>query len=216
VTIQDKLTLRKLIKKKKPDYKYFGSWRRIHRFGRWKRPKGHQSKMRLKKKGYPRVVEIGYGSPKDVKGMHPKGLFPVIVYSINDLFNIDVQTQGIVIASSVGLLKRKAIFEEAIKKKITVLNLSREKLNALLKKRELSKKQREKKKEVKEKKIKKSLEEAIKESESGEGTSKKEAVKEQSAEKKEIQETTKKEEQRKTERQKLKEEYDKILTKPNN
>ncbi len=124
--------------------------------------------MRLKKRGYPRVVEVGYGSPKDVKGMHPKGFFPVIVYSVKELALIDPKTQGIIIAKSVGLLKKKAIFEEATKKGITVLNLSKEKLESLLKERESSKKEREKEKKEKETKIKKSLEEAVKEAETKE------------------------------------------------
>ncbi|MDK2849624.1 MAG: large subunit ribosomal protein L32e [Candidatus Woesearchaeota archaeon] len=215
MTIQDKLVLRKIIKRKKPDYKNSGSWRRIHKFGSWRRPKGHQSKMRLKKRGYPRVVEVGYGSPRDVKGMHPKGLFPVTVYSVKDLANIDSKTQGIVIASSVGLLKKKLIFDEAVKKKITVLNLSKEKLESLLKERELSKEQREKEKEEKKQKIKKSLEEAVKESEEKTEENKEEKKKE-AKEMSEEKKGTDKAEETKTEKEKLKEEYDKILTKPQN
>lgn len=171
--------------------------------------------MRLKKRGYPRVVEVGYGSPRDVKGMHPKGLFPVTVYSVKDLANIDSKTQGIVIASSVGLLKKKLIFDEAVKKKITVLNLSKEKLESLLKERELSKEQREKEKEEKKQKIKKSLEEAVKESEEKTEENKEEKKKE-AKEMSEEKKGTDKAEETKTEKEKLKEEYDKILTKPQN
>ena len=62
------LQLRKRIKAKKPNFVRQDSHKQKEVKKKWRKPKGMQSKMRLKKKGYRKSVSIGYGSPKKVNG----------------------------------------------------------------------------------------------------------------------------------------------------
>ncbi len=192
--IKSLLELRKRIKKRKPDYKYFGSKNRIKKKGRWRKQRGRTSKIRLKKRGYPRRVEIGYNSPKLVRDMHPSGLFPVLIHNINELKNVDSKTQGIIISSKVGLKKKIEICKKAREMNIVVLNID---IDKLIKKFEKKKEEKEIKAKEKEKK-REELEKRAKE-------------KEKKEEKKESVEDIALKEEKKEE---MKKEYEKILTKP--
>ena len=88
----------------------------------WRRPKGRQSKVRLKLKGKPKMPSIGYGAPSELRGKHPSGYEEVLVKNVKDLEKVTPETQAIRIASAVGKKKRKLIIEEARKRKIKVLN----------------------------------------------------------------------------------------------
>ena len=120
----DNLSLRKELKNKKPSFRRQDSHKkkRVSRTG-YRRPKGLQSKVRLNKRGYVKKVRPGYGSPSDVKGMHPKGLFPFVVDNVNQLEAIDTTREGVVISSNVGVKKKLQIISEAISKKIVLLNV---------------------------------------------------------------------------------------------
>ena len=63
------LEVRKTIKSRKPDFKQqnFGKKKKIA--DRWKRPRGIQSKMRHRFKGYPIMVSKGWRSPAEVRGL---------------------------------------------------------------------------------------------------------------------------------------------------
>lgn len=96
------------------------------RYGRlenkWKRPRGVTNKMRLNRKYRPPKVTIGYGKPAEVRGLHSSGFREVLVHNPNDIEGIDPKLQAIRIGATVGTRKRKAIIEEADRKKIRVLN----------------------------------------------------------------------------------------------
>jgi len=117
------LELRKKIKSKKPAFIRQDAHKKSRLSTAWRRPKGIQSKMRLRIKGYRRCVEPGWGSPKSVKYLHASGLIQITVYSPSDLEGIDQKTQGILIASAVGQKKRLEIVKEAKKSGITILNI---------------------------------------------------------------------------------------------
>lgn len=91
---------------------------------KWRRPKGLQSKMRLHKKGYRRSVEIGWGSPGEVKGLNKLGLKDILVHSQSDLAGLDPKVNSLILGSGVGTHGRMQIIEEALKGNFIISNLS--------------------------------------------------------------------------------------------
>jgi large subunit ribosomal protein L32e len=78
--------------------------------------------MRRKKKGWPKLVEVGYRSPKAARRLHPSGYAEVLVHNVDDLDNVDPGTQAIRIAHTVGARKRIEITARARERAIHVLN----------------------------------------------------------------------------------------------
>ncbi len=116
------LSLRNEMNRKRPEFIRQESWRYVRVKESWRRPRGIDSKMRLKKKGKPPLVSIGYRGPKAVRGLHPTGFEEVLVYNVKDLEKIDPERQAARIASTVGRRKRIAIIEKADELGIVVLN----------------------------------------------------------------------------------------------
>ncbi|MGC8816573.1 MAG: 50S ribosomal protein L32e [Candidatus Hadarchaeum sp.] len=98
-------------------------WFRFKRLGeKWRKPRGRDSKLRLRIKGKGSLVTIGYRNPKSLRGLHPSGVAEVLVKSLSDLDKIDATKQAIRIAASVGGRKREQILKRAEELKIRVLN----------------------------------------------------------------------------------------------
>lgn len=98
-------------------------WFRFRRLGeKWRRPKGKNSKMRLRKKGKAKMPSIGYRLPKVARGLHPSGLVEVIAYTIEDIEHLDPAKHAVRIASQVGKKKREQIIKRANELGIKVLN----------------------------------------------------------------------------------------------
>jgi large subunit ribosomal protein L32e len=118
------LRVRKLLKSKKPEFLRTLWWKfpKFKNDPKWKRPKGIDNPIRLRLKGRPPMVDVGYRSPTAVRGLHPTGLEPVIVYNAKDLEKLDPAKHIIYIASSVGLRKRIEIIKEAKSKGFRVAN----------------------------------------------------------------------------------------------
>ena len=116
------MKLKKNISKKRPKFSKFESWRLVRVKDYWRRPTGIDNKMRQKRKGWPKSVKVGYGSPKAVRGLHPSGLKEVAVFNVGDLTIVDPETQVARIGGSVGARKRTAIVAEAFNLGIRVLN----------------------------------------------------------------------------------------------
>ena len=120
---QKLLELRKAMKARKPNFKIQNSNDPKKRFsGRWKRPKGLQSKIRERRKGNPRYIEPGYGSPAAVRGAAAEGLFPVVVSNMSDLTRV-TEDHGIVISATVGLRKKVELVKAAVERKLKLLNI---------------------------------------------------------------------------------------------
>ena len=117
---------RRLAKKKsgKPVFRRYLSWRfwKFERREYWRKPKGNDNKMRLQWKGYPPIVKVGYGSPRELRDLHPSGLTPVRVFNVNDLEALDPKKHIIIIASSVGLRKKLEIVKAAEAKGFRIAN----------------------------------------------------------------------------------------------
>jgi len=169
------LEVRKTIKDKKPDFKQqnFGRKKRIS--DRWRKPKGHQSKMRHRFKGYPIMVSKGWRSPVEVRGLHLKGYETVLVSNVAQVEKVD-KSKAIIIAGTVGDKKRLAIIEKAESLNIPVLNIKTDKF-----KEKIAKTKSDKEKAAVEKadKKKKTIEDSLKKAEKKEKDKKKSAEKSQ-------------------------------------
>jgi len=111
-----KKKLKNLIAKKKRIEFLRHLWWKFPKFQndlKWKKPKGKDNKMRLKLKGYPPVVQIGYGTPNIIKNLHPSGYKPIVISNIKDFENLDPSKHIVYIASSVGLKKRMELIKFA-------------------------------------------------------------------------------------------------------
>ena len=124
---------------------------------KWRKPRGRQSKMRLRRDGR-KVVTPGYGSPKEEKGKHHKGLEIVRVQKMEDIDKIDPKKQGAIVSGRLGLRRKLPLLEALMEKKITVLNIPdpkayvTSKKEALKSRKEDKKEEKEEKEETKEKK----------------------------------------------------------------
>jgi large subunit ribosomal protein L32e len=118
------LRLRAKLKRKKPKF-LRQEWWRFDKFKndpKWRRPKGTDSKMRMKLKGKARSPSIGWSSPRLVRGLHPSGYEDVLIHNVKELEMLDPQRQAARIAHTVGKRKRMAIIERAKELGIKVLN----------------------------------------------------------------------------------------------
>jgi len=120
------LELRKKIKSKKPDFVRYESWRYKRVKPNWRKPKGIDSKVREKRKGWIKMPDIGFRSPKVVRGLHPSGFEEVLVYRPEDLEKLDPTKHAVRIAHTVGTRKRLAILEKAEELELVVLNPTEE------------------------------------------------------------------------------------------
>jgi len=118
------LELRNKLKAKKPSFARHDSHKKKRIGSAWRRPKGHQNKMRLHLKGYARVVATGFGSPRAVFGFSRTGLKQVLVSNISQLSSLDPKSDGLIISRTLGDRKRSLIVKEAKAKGFTILNFN--------------------------------------------------------------------------------------------
>lgn len=88
----------------------------------WRKPRGGLSKQRRRFKSRGPVVEAGFRTPKEIRGLHPSGFEEVSVENTDDLEGVDGDRQAVRIGSSVGGRKRERIEEQAENAGIRVLN----------------------------------------------------------------------------------------------
>jgi large subunit ribosomal protein L32e len=116
------LKIRKILKTRKPKFIREGFHKKIGTKKKWKNPRGRRSTVGLECKGRRKRPKIGYGSPKEVKGLSREGLEFVNVSNVKDLQGLKSDVHTIVINSSVGLKKQTEIVKEAAKLKLTIDN----------------------------------------------------------------------------------------------
>lgn len=116
------LKVRKEIKRRKPNFVRADIHKNKGLDRKWRRPDGFQNKVRLCWRGKLRRVEIGFGSPKEVKGLSREGLIFSSVSNVSDLSGLSKDKHIVVIKSTVGNRKRLLILEEAKKSNLKVYN----------------------------------------------------------------------------------------------
>ncbi len=120
---REALRLRARSRNKKPKFVRAESWK-YDRFSiSWRRPRGLDNKIRRKIKGWPPGSSTGYKGPKIARGLHPSGYREVIVFNVEDLSKVDLNTQAARIAHTVGKRKRALIIADAKKLNIKILNV---------------------------------------------------------------------------------------------
>jgi large subunit ribosomal protein L32e len=191
------LKKRRLLKRKKPDFMKQDCHKKVRLSESWRKPRGSDSKMRVSRRGYRRIVKAGWGSPTLVKGLDRNGLMPMTVSNMAELEGIDPKIHSVVISSGVGTKKKLELIEKALSKNMTISNYkapekvlaeTKEKIEEKKKQKEQLKKEREKKKEAAkkeaEKKKKEEEEKAEKEKQDKEKDKDKETAAKEAEEKK--------------------------------
>lgn len=112
----------KFLRRNTGEYSRIGKKRK--RLQKWRKPRGRDNKMRLRRKGYPRTVEIGYKKDAKTRGL-VEGKEQVIVRNILDLEKVGKEQR--VLIGKVGMKKRKEIVEKAKEKGIKIVNKRKEK-----------------------------------------------------------------------------------------
>ncbi len=149
------LNLRNGLKAKKPNFRGQDSHKRKRISKSWKKPKGLQSKIRHGFKGKQRKVNVGYRSPKEVRGLDRNGLSEVMVYSLKDLEKVGEGGVAI-LASDIGINKRITLLRKAKDEHVGISNVKDidvqiKKMEERINSRKLAKKEAVKEKESKKK-----------------------------------------------------------------
>lgn len=112
---------KKFVRQKTKQFSKLGKNRK--KLQKWRRPKGGDSKMRLKRKSYPATVSIGYKSSRKKAG-RIKGMKPVLVHNLKELEKVG--KENIAILARVGARKKLELIKRAQENKIKILNVRSE------------------------------------------------------------------------------------------
>lgn len=91
----------------------------------WRKPRGINSKMRMREGGKAAAVRIGYRTPVSQRGFHPSGFKEILINNEKQLALVSRVADGktaIRIASTVGGKKRAIILKMADEAKLKILN----------------------------------------------------------------------------------------------
>ncbi len=118
------LKVRERQKRKRPAFRR-QEWFRYKKLGKsWRKPRGLHSKMRKGLKYRPKMVSVGYRSPRKARGLHPSGFRDALIHNVKELEVLDPKTQAARIGHSVGTRKRVEIEARADEIGIRILNRS--------------------------------------------------------------------------------------------
>ena len=141
---QYKMVKIKFLRRNCKDYSRLG--RKRKKLQKWRAPKGRDNKMRLREKGYPRTVEIGYKTDK--KERHKiDGKSVVVVENIKQLEKIGKDV--VIIIAKVGKKNRMGLMKKARELNLTVLNKRKPKYGEKKAEENLTEMKDEKKQEIK-------------------------------------------------------------------
>jgi large subunit ribosomal protein L32e len=117
------LERRNELKAKKPSFRRQNAGLKKKLESSWRKPKGYQSKLRLRHKGKGGYVSPGYKSPKEVRGLSRAGLVIARVANVADLEALDPKLHTAMLVGSMGLKKRMAVIKACLTKGINVSNV---------------------------------------------------------------------------------------------
>ncbi len=119
----DRAEKRRLLKKRgTPRFKRHGTHMKRVRDS-WRKPHGHHSKTRLKKKHAGAMPTVGYRSPRKVRGLHPSGREDVLVHNKSELEAVeDAENTAIRFSSTLGKRKKEMLTRRAFEKDLYVIN----------------------------------------------------------------------------------------------
>lgn len=116
------LELRRMMQRKRPAFRR-QEWFRYKRLGeKWRRPRGHHSKLRRRLRHRGSMPSSGFRGPTEARGLHPSGFQEVTVHRPEDLDGLDPRTHAARIAHGVGTKKRIEIQDRADELGIRILN----------------------------------------------------------------------------------------------
>lgn len=130
-------------KRKKPKFVRQGYGRKKALDDNWRRPKGHQSKMRKKIAGKGALPSKGYRAPKSIRGTINGEKF----YYVSNKKDLESVPEGaqIIISSTLGTKKMSEMLPSIKEKKIKILNKNKlKKVYAVKKKIQARKKEKTK------------------------------------------------------------------------
>lgn len=78
--------------------------------------------MRRYEKGKPAMPSVGYGTPREGRGLHPSGFEDILVCNLKDLEALNPEKQAGRISSTVGGRKKELMLEKAKELGIKILN----------------------------------------------------------------------------------------------
>jgi len=121
------------------------TWSRYSKLGKrrkkkqvWRSPKGRDNKMREKRKGYPKVVSVGYKKKRsEIKNIR-------VIRNLRDLEKI--KKKEIIIIGNIGKKKKIEVIKKVKEMKIPIQNINIKKFLDKYEKQKETEKKEEKKK----------------------------------------------------------------------
>ncbi len=121
-TLRRSLRTRARQARSRPEFRRQESWRLKRVKESWRRPRGIDSHMRKQRRGWHKLVNVGYRSIRRARSLHPSGLQEVLVHNVADLEGLDPQMSAVRIAHTVGSRSRIEIGERAKELGLKILN----------------------------------------------------------------------------------------------
>ena len=149
------LEFKRIKKRKNPVFKR-QDYHKKKRIGKvWRKPRGYQSKQRLRRNGRV-IVSPGYGTPAKLRHFNVDGLEIVHVSKLEDVQNLNSSSHCCIVSRKLGFRKKKPLIEELTKLGFKLINIRADYVQEMEQKlleRKQEKKIKEKELAEKEKKI---------------------------------------------------------------
>ena len=89
----------------------------------WRKPRGIDSKKRLMKNNRV-MVKPGYGTPDLLRGKDKSGKEIILICSVKEIERLDPKKHSVIVSKKLGQKNKIKIFEELLKNKISLHNIS--------------------------------------------------------------------------------------------
>jgi len=159
----DVVALRNRMSKKRPNFYKQSSYKKKKLDKKWRKPRGSDSKIKIRWKGRQPMVEIGYRGPSEARGLSREGYNIVPANNINDLKNVN-KSKDIICIGGIGMKKKIEIVKECVKIGLKIMNVKNPQKFLDDNEQNLKKKKDEKAKKLEEKSKKSAAKEAKKDS----------------------------------------------------